>query len=129
MLCCCYFSIACFSPAQGAVTVGPSGDEPTPDDPFTLKLMMKQNLFTSGVLTLAPISEKPLQKVLSTAVVLISLFSAVVFVCVNVLLKNINLILTFDFPIIQPDQHTVGLTGCNACNPRLGGDNLCSNIP
>ncbi|XP_076441469.1 uncharacterized protein LOC143280632 isoform X2 [Babylonia areolata] len=60
--------LSCFNPAAGASVIGPSGDSPKPDDPFSLTLLTQQNLFTTGVLTLAPASEKPLQRTMSTAV-------------------------------------------------------------
>ncbi|KAK7502241.1 hypothetical protein BaRGS_00006605 [Batillaria attramentaria] len=61
--------MACFNPASMATEMGPRGDDPLPDDPYTMKLLTQQRLFTTGVLTLAPAAEKPLQRAISTAVV------------------------------------------------------------
>ncbi|KAL8622461.1 hypothetical protein ACOMHN_034126 [Nucella lapillus] len=60
--------MSCFNPASRAPAIGPNGNSVSPEDPFSLKLITQQNLFTTGVLTLAPACEKPLQRTISTAV-------------------------------------------------------------
>ncbi|XP_038056279.1 centromere protein C-like isoform X2 [Patiria miniata] len=47
--------------AKMNVFVGPSGKEATPDDPITLCKAISQKAFSSGILTIRPLSEKGMQ--------------------------------------------------------------------